>query len=59
MTTPTLEIKATIQIQKTPHEVFEAIVDPEKMSNYFISKGSGTLEDDVVLRKGAFDYLKK
>jgi len=46
MTTPTLEIKATIQIQKTPHEVFEAIVDPEKMSNYFISKGSGRLEDD-------------
>jgi uncharacterized protein YndB with AHSA1/START domain len=40
-----LEIKAAIQIQKQPHEVFEAIVDPAKMSNYFISEGSGRMEE--------------
>lgn len=40
----TLEIKTKIQIAKTPGEVFEAIVDPEHMSNYFIAKGSGRLD---------------
>jgi uncharacterized protein YndB with AHSA1/START domain len=45
MNTKTLEIKAAIQIQKPLHEVFEAIVDPVKMSNYFISKGSGRMEE--------------
>ncbi len=44
MTSNILEIKAAIQIQKPCHEVFEAIVDPSKMSNYFISKGSGRME---------------
>jgi uncharacterized protein YndB with AHSA1/START domain len=41
----TLQIKAAIQIQKPLHEVFEAIVDPQKMSNYFISKASGRMEE--------------
>lgn len=40
----TLEIKAGIQIQKPVGEVFEAIVDPAKMSNYFISHGSHRME---------------
>lgn len=40
-----LEIKAALQIQKPVNEVFEAIVNPDKMSNYFISKGSGRMED--------------
>lgn len=40
----TLEIKAQIQISKTPHEVFEAIVDPSKMTNYFISESNGRME---------------
>lgn len=44
-----LEIKAALQIQKPVHEVFEAIVDPAKMSNYFISKGSGRMEQDKKL----------
>ena len=44
MTPSTLEIKTDIQIQKTPHEVFEAIVDPSTMSKYFISKGSDRME---------------
>lgn len=46
----TLEIKAAIQIQKSPGEVFEAIVDPEKMSGYFIAKGSGRMEEGKSIR---------
>jgi uncharacterized protein YndB with AHSA1/START domain len=38
-----LEIKAAIQIQKPATEVFQAIVDPEKMCNYFIGKSTGHL----------------
>lgn len=49
MTPTLLEIKAAIQIQKSPSSVFEAIVDPEKMSNYFISKGSGRMEEGKVI----------
>lgn len=40
-----LEIKAAIQILKPVSEVFEAIVVPTKMSNYFISKSSGRMEE--------------
>jgi uncharacterized protein YndB with AHSA1/START domain len=40
-----LEIKTALQISKPASEVFEAIIDPLKMSNYFISKGSGRLEE--------------
>ncbi|QGY42246.1 hypothetical protein GM418_00815 [Maribellus comscasis] len=40
-----LEIIARIQIQKPANEVFEGIVNPEKMSNYFISKSSGRMEE--------------
>lgn len=40
----TLEIKVSLQIGKTPMDIYEAIVDPEKMSNYFISKGSARME---------------
>lgn len=36
--------KATIQIQKPIEEVFEGIVNPEKMINYFISESNGRLE---------------
>lgn len=41
----TLEIKAALQIRKSAHEVYDAIVDPMKMSNYFISEGSGKMEE--------------
>ena len=41
----TLEIKTSLVIQKPVHEVFEAIVDPLKMSVYFISKSSGRMEE--------------
>lgn len=39
-----LKIKATIQIQKPVDEVFEGIVNPERMTQYFISESSGRLE---------------
>lgn len=39
-----LEIKTAIQILRPVNEVFEAIVDPVKMSNYFISRSSGRME---------------
>lgn len=34
---------ASIQIGKPPHIVFESIVDPDQMSNYFIRNGSSRL----------------
>ena len=45
-----LESNASLQIQKTAEEVFEAIVNPEKMTNYFISESSGRLETGKVIR---------
>jgi len=40
-----LVAKAAIQIQKPIEEVFEAIVDPAGMTQYFISESSGRLEE--------------
>lgn len=45
MNDPKLHIKTKIQIQKPSSEVFEAIVDPGKMSNYFISESTGRMEE--------------
>jgi len=45
-----LEITTKLQIGKPAHEVYEAIVDPEKMSNYFISSGSGRMEKGKTLQ---------
>jgi uncharacterized protein YndB with AHSA1/START domain len=39
-----LQATAYAEIPRPAHEVFEAIVDPAHMSNYFISNGSGRLE---------------
>jgi uncharacterized protein YndB with AHSA1/START domain len=44
-----LEIKAALQIQRPVEEVYEAIVDPEKMKHYFISFGSGRLEEGATI----------
>lgn len=41
----TLEINVAMQVQKPINEVFEAIVNPEKMKNYFISKSTGIMEE--------------
>ena len=38
-----LEVEVALQILKPVNEVFEAIVNPEKMTNYFISKSSGRM----------------
>jgi uncharacterized protein YndB with AHSA1/START domain len=46
MKTNTLEVKAAIQISKPVNEVFEAIVDPAQMTNYFISESSGRMEEN-------------
>lgn len=40
-----LEIKAGLTIQKQAKDVFEAITDPAKMTNYFISKSAGIMEE--------------
>lgn len=45
MTIDKLEIKVALQISKPIEVVFEAIVNPEKMTNYFISKSSGVMEE--------------
>lgn len=45
MTPTSLEIKAKIQISKAMHEVFEAIVDPAHMANYFIADSTGRMEE--------------
>jgi len=44
-----LEIKTGIKIAKSEHEVFEAIVDPAKISNYFLSSSSGRMEEGKTL----------
>ncbi|MEQ3661518.1 MAG: SRPBCC domain-containing protein [Flavobacterium sp.] len=45
MKTDILEINVALQVSKPVEVVFEAIVNPEKMSNYFISKGSGVMKE--------------
>ena len=40
-----LEIKAGLTIQKPAKEVFDAITDPAKMTNYFIAKSTGPMEE--------------
>ena len=45
MSTQPLEIKAGLQVSKPIAEVFETIADPDKMKNYFISKGSAYMKE--------------
>ena len=53
-----LEINCAIQIQKPIHEVFEAIVNPEKMTNYFISSSTGTMKEgkNLIWKFPEFDF---
>ena len=44
-----LEIKVALQILKPANTVFEAIIDPRQMSNYFISEGSGKMVEGETL----------
>jgi uncharacterized protein YndB with AHSA1/START domain len=45
----TPSIKTAIQVLKTASQVFNAIVNPDEMSNYFISKGSARIEDGATI----------
>ncbi len=40
-----LEIKTSLQILKPVEDVFEAISESEKMSNYFISESSSSMQE--------------
>lgn len=52
-----IESKAFIQIQKPIEEVFEGIINPDIMINYFISESSGRLESgkEVIWKFPEFD----
>jgi uncharacterized protein YndB with AHSA1/START domain len=52
-----LEIKVMLQISKPIADVFEAIVDPVKMSNYFLSQSNGRMEEgkSLIWRFPEFD----
>lgn len=45
MTIEKLEIEVAMQIQKPVHLVFDAIINPDTMSYYFISKSTGIMEE--------------
>jgi uncharacterized protein YndB with AHSA1/START domain len=49
MTVKTLDIKTQINVQKPISEVFEAIVDPDKLSVYFIGSSTGRMEEGKTL----------
>ncbi|HEV7331635.1 MAG TPA: SRPBCC domain-containing protein [Flavisolibacter sp.] len=40
-----LQIKTALRVAKPAPVVFEAIVDPAQMANYFIANGSGRMEE--------------
>jgi uncharacterized protein YndB with AHSA1/START domain len=44
-----LEIRTALQILRPAGDVFEAIVDPARMSDYFISRSSGRMEEGAQL----------
>lgn len=44
-----LVISTSLQISKTPEVVFEAIIDPAHLTNYFISRSSGKMEEGKTL----------
>ena len=45
-----LKVNLQMGILKPVHDIFEAIVDPEKMKKYFISKSTGRIEDGKTLK---------
>ncbi|MES2864554.1 MAG: SRPBCC domain-containing protein [Bacteroidota bacterium] len=53
-----LEIKCAMQIQKPINEVFDAIIIPEKMTNYFISQSTGIMEEgkNLIWKFPEFDF---
>ena len=51
-----LEVKTKIRIGAPAHEVFEAIIDPAKMSQYFITEASGPMEAGKTISWTWADY---
>jgi uncharacterized protein YndB with AHSA1/START domain len=49
VTSASLTIETKLQVLRPPAIVFEAIADPLKMSNYFISQSSGRMEEGKLL----------
>lgn len=47
-----LVAKAAIQISKPVFDVFEAVVNPREMANYFIRRSSGRMEEGATLQWG-------
>jgi uncharacterized protein YndB with AHSA1/START domain len=56
MSNNNLTVNTQIGIQKSTSDVFEAIVDPEKMSGYFITSGSGRMESGKTITWVWEDY---
>jgi uncharacterized protein YndB with AHSA1/START domain len=54
-----LTAQATLQIQKPVSEVFEAIVNPVHLTQYFISESSGRMETGKELTWEFGDFLGK
>ena len=48
MTEDKIRAKVQMGILKPASEIFEAIVDPEKMKEYFISSSTGRMESGKV-----------
>ena len=46
------EVKASIQVLKPVHEVFEAVADPARMTNYWINESSGRIMEGAELLWG-------
>jgi uncharacterized protein YndB with AHSA1/START domain len=51
-----LIVKTQIQVSASPRQVFEAIVDPEQMSKYFISSGNRRMEENTMVNWEWADY---
>jgi len=56
MSSKNLTANTQMGILKPVQNVFEAVVDPEKMSGYFISSGSGRLEAGQIIHWIWEDY---
>ena len=52
----TIKAKVQIGILKPANEIFDAIIDPEKMSKYFISGSTGRMESGKSLTWTWTDY---
>lgn len=54
-----LTAKASLQIQKPVEEVFEAVVDPQKITGYFIAESTGRMETGKELQWEFGDFPGK